>query len=274
MMTIPNILGRSLRQGFLTKKFLPLFVLYFVFLTILLTFIRPVLKILPEILSSEFTSFSLATVGITFTTLFILFLIVLFINIWFVGALSFQAYSNKKFRFCLKRSRQFYWRLACLSFLSILIGILTYEFSFIGNILRIIFDLILFFALPIIVIKNYSFISSIRESFQLFSKNIFRTVIFWVPLLLIMILIFFTLSFIIAAISTPILMKSLSSISSIDAVSDKQVWTQIIGVVLENYPLLYFISIIVSYFTSAAYTSYIFARTNFYLEISKRKRKQ
>ncbi|MFH0711125.1 MAG: hypothetical protein V1944_00950 [Candidatus Aenigmatarchaeota archaeon] len=273
MMSIPGILGRSLREGFLSKKFIPLFSLYFLFSALLLTFINPVLKILPDILSLEFTKFSLAVVGITFTTLIILFLIVLFINIWFVGALTFQAYSNKSFRSSLKKSQQVYWRLVCMSLLAILIGIITSQLSTPGNILRIIFDLILFFVIPGIIIKNYSLLSSMKKSFELFRKNILKTVIFWFILFLILILVFFTLAFLVAALATPVLMSSLSSISSLDTFTDKQIWTQVVGVILENYPLLYMLSIVISYFLAGAYTSYIFARTHFYLELLK-KRKQ
>jgi hypothetical protein len=274
-MSIPHIIVKSLREGFLTKRFVPLFALYFLFLAVLLTFMNPVLKILPDILSLEFTKFSLGVVGVTFATLLILFAIVLFTNLWFNGALCYQAYSKKPFRFCLKKSQQVYWRILALSFITILIGFVTFQLPTLGNVIRIILDLILFFALPSVLIKNYPLVLSIKKSFNLFSKNILRTVIFWVSMFLILILIFLALAFSIAAIAAPVLMKSLSSISSLDITStDKQVWIQIVGVVLNNYPLLYVLSVVVAYFMSGAYTFYIFGRTYFYLELLKKKSKQ
>jgi hypothetical protein len=275
MMSITHILAKSLRQGFLTRRFIPLFSLYFLFLAVLLTFMQPVLKILPDLLSLEFTRFSLGIIGITFATVIILFLIILFINIWFVGALTYQAYSNKSFMFCLEKSRRLYWRLLALSFITIFITVITFQLSVIGNILRIIIDLVLFFVLPGIMIKEQHLILSIKKSFELFSKHILRTVIFWLALFLFLILIFLALSFLLAATATPVLMKSLSTISSFEATStDKQIWIQIVGVILENYPLLYVLSVITAYFIAGAYTFYTFARTYFYLELLKKKSKQ
>jgi len=275
MMSIPHIIIRSLKEGFLSKKLLPLFVLYFVFLTALLTFMQPVLKILPDLLSLQFTKFSFGIIGVTFTTILILFLILMLVNLWFVGALTYQAYSKKSFRFSLKKSQPAYWRLLALSFITIFIGFIAYQLSVIGNIIRIILDLLLFFALPAIVIKNYQLIPAIKKSISLFSKNILKTVIFWLSLFVILILIFMALAFSIAASITPVLFKSLSSISSFDSFSsDKQAWIQVVGVILDNYPYLYLLSIFISYFAAGAYTFYIFARTYFYLELLKKTSNQ
>jgi len=232
----------------------------------------PVLKILPDLLALEFTKFSLGIVGVTFATIFILFLILLFVNLWFVGALTYQAYSKKSFRFSLHKATQVYWRLIALSFITFFIGFITYQLDILGNILRIILDLILFFALPGIVIQKYPLILSIKKSFNLFSKNILKTVIFWISMFVVLVLVFLALALAIASTFTPVLIKSLSSISSFEITStDKQVWTQIVGVILDNYPLLYVLSLIASYFIAGAYTFYLFARTYFYLELLKKK---
>lgn len=270
-MSIAEIILKSLRESVKPKRFLPFFLLYFLFFLCIIIFSIPTLQLLPSIIFLEFTAEELTIVVLNILALLAVFLIVCLVNLWFTGALIFDVYKNKGFDFGLKYSKSLFPQMVLLSFIIFLFVIVSSLFRELAIIVRIIIDWVFMFSFTSIIIKKDKFDAALTRSYNIVKKDLVRTITFLIMTYLISFAIFLFAVFIIAFSMFPLSLTLLEFTVTADQLQSipKQRLIQIIGLIFKSYPAFIVVSIVTSLFFSIAYIFIHISRTYYFLQKKK-----
>ena len=271
-MGITEIVLKSLEESVQPKRFLPFFLLYFLFSLCILIFSIPALQVLPSIILLEFTMTDLTIVAVNVLALLVVFLIVCLVNLWFTGALIFDVHKNKGFDKSLKHAKSLFSQMALLSLIIFLFAIVSNLFREFGIIVKIVIDWVFMFSLVSIIVKKDKFDTALTRSYNIVKKDLVKTIAFLVITYFISIAIFLFAVFAIAFAMAPLslTLMEIMPISGQLQVIPKQRLVQIIALIFRSYPAFILISIIASLFFSIAYVFIHISRTNYFLQKKKR----
>lgn len=269
-MSISEVISKSIKEMLLPKRFLPFFLLYFLFSLCALIFILPILQILPSLISFEFTKRQMAAAIINLSALFIVFLIVVLVNLWFTGALIHDIHKKKGFDFGLKQAQKQYWQILALSFVLFLLFAFSSLLKNFAIIARIAIDWIFMFSLPTIMIKKDSFDLALRRSYNFIRKNLLETFVFLLITYFIVFIILFVSALLVAFSLFPLFLSIVGSLPLTLEIQTQKI-VQMISLILSNYPSFVIASVIISFFLSISQVFIYTSRTYYFLELAKRK---
>jgi len=273
-MPILNIIARSFKETFKPKRLLPFFLLYFLFSICFLIFFMPILSISPFLLTLKYTSQQLALVSVNFAALFIIFILIFLLSLWFMGALIFDVWTGKGFELGLNYSKKLYWQILALSIILIIIaGILSFLDIF-GIILQVFVTWFFIFALPSIIVKKDSFELALMRSFSIVRKNLLRTFTFFLFISFISSVLLFSSVFLAIAAASP-LISSLSYMLKVISTSSQYLsqaeLVQLVGLLMNSYPIFFVVGIIVSLFFAFSHVFVLTTETYYFIELTKKK---
>jgi len=269
-MNILRIVAKSFSESVQLCRFLPFFLLYLVLLFTAAIFMIPIIKISPSIFTSDISKIISGAVAINLMPILIVLTIVIFANLWFVGALVYNIQTGKNFDESLKYSSSIYWHLLAFSLFAIIFTLLTYFAQF-GLIFGLIFDIIFFVSIPAIIMEK-NFLKGIKSSFDLMKKRFLQTVLIWIVVSVINLILFFALLFSIASIFAPLLANFFTMnpyMNTSKAFSTEQ-YVQLAGFILNNYHYVFLSCIISAFFFSVMAVFTYTSKTYFFLSISKK----
>lgn len=263
-MGILRVISKSLRESFRPKRFLPFFLLYLLTSIAFIILIFPVIKALPSMI----LGFSvLSTILPILLLLCAVFLIVLLLNLWFTGALIHNAISNKTFGKSLQYSKKVFWQILILSFVIFLLNMFSFLLGFFSFIAQLLIGLIFFYSLPALVIKKYTFDEAMKKSFDVVRRNVLKTIAFIIStriVILVMILVSF---FSIMLTLLPVFQDTLPIK---DMVLIQVAMSELVNIILKNYPLLLLTSVVASFFFAIIHVFDYLSRTYYFLELKKK----
>lgn len=269
---ILNIILKSLNEAVKPQRFLPFFLLYFIFSLSTLIFAMPVLFMLPSFLSLQFSKIQLAVTMINIVGFFIVFLIVILLNLWFTGALVFDLFKNKGFDKALKYSQKLYWQILILSlFIFIISSFASFVRGF-GIILGILIDWVFTFSLPILIIKKTNFKIALSKSYKIVRKRPIQTFVFWLAMNIVNLLIIFVTILFVTFFASPLILDimELLPLMKIFTTITNQKAIEIINLVLISYPTLMVLALILSFFIALSHVFRYNARTYYFLKLKRR----
>jgi len=272
-MGIISIILKSLGESFKPKRFLPFFLLYFIFFLCVLIFSMPVLQILPLLLSLQFTETELTIMVVNLLALVIVFFITILVNLWFTGALIFDIYKDKGFDAGLKYSKKLYLQMILLGSVFFLLILASFLLDWFGIFVRIAVDWIFMFSLISIIVKKDNFETSLKRSYNIVKKDILGTFVFLVLTWLVAFLIIFFSIFLISASLSPLFLEMLDivpPVAELETISVQRI-IQITYMILRSYPAFVIASLIASIFFSIAYVFIYISRTYYFLQKKKRR---
>jgi len=270
-MDVFEIMSKSLLETIKFGRFLPFFFLYFLLSISILSFLIPMLYILPSMVSPPVTGRQLAILMVNLSGSFIVFLIVILLNLWFTGALVYSLYKKKKFDFSLKYSQKFFWQMLALTFVIFLFTCLSSLLKNIGIFVTILIYWVFMFSLPSIIIKKDKFDTALVRSYDIVKKNTIRTFVFWLFVNFISFIILFVCLFLVALSTAPLLLD-IAEITPEYQPSLSMRAFQLVSVIFENYPVLLVSATIVSFFLALSYVFIYTSRTYYFFEISKKRK--
>jgi len=188
-------LGDGLRFGFHPKRWLQLFVVDAVFLSLILYAIYSNLSDMIYIISSlgiaadRFLIMSLLNYILIPVFVFIVWFLV---RIWMQGSIIYQGWKTKdseigkSWRFACRKYPSLLLALLIITLVSVLVSMIPY----IGFILAIVISWIFYFALQAIIIRNIGFYEGLEDSYKIFRKHPFEVIVIWLVILIVNIVIF------------------------------------------------------------------------------------
>ncbi|MEM7821285.1 MAG: hypothetical protein QXX38_00485 [Candidatus Aenigmatarchaeota archaeon] len=268
-MGIVEIITKSLKETIKLKRFLPFFLLYLLFSLCCIIFLLPTLQIMPSVLSFRQPTISAGIVIVNLSATFIIFIIVILTNLWFTGALIFDIQTNTGFDLGLKHSQKLYIRILGISFLVFVLNLLSTVLERISFVIRILIDWVFMFSIPAIIIKKDSFENAILRSYKIVRKNIIKTFVFYILVVLISSLILITGIFFSALIIFPLVSKIIKTISFFEI--NRAQLAQIASLLIDNYISLILASVILSFFFSISHVFNYTSKTKFFLKYLRKR---
>ena len=268
---ILSIVLKSLKESIKPRRFLPFFLLYFIFCLSVLIFALPILSVIPSMLSLQFTNAQIAIAMVNILGLMIVFAMVVLLNLWFSGALVYSLYKNKKFNASLQYSQKLFWQMFALSLTLLIFTGFTYLVKVFGTFLQAIVDIVFMFSLPILIIKRSNFKVALVKSYNIVRKNLLRTFLFWVIMhivnlaIIILGIFFITLSSVTLLMNIMTLLPMMTELTTVTAVEV----TQIVNLIVASYPTLILIAAIGSFFMSLSHVFRYASRTFYFLKAKK-----
>jgi hypothetical protein len=177
-------LSEGLKFGFYPHRWLQLFAVDLVFVSLIISLVYSSLSDIAYIISSMKTETGrfLVLSLLSYIWIPIIILILWFIvRIWINGAIIHQSWKTKNSE--IGKS----WRYACRKYPSLLvaiiiIGLLSILVSivpYVGWILTIVFSWIFYFTLQSIMIRSRGFYEGLDDSYKIFMKNPFEVIVIW-----------------------------------------------------------------------------------------------
>jgi hypothetical protein len=260
-------LGDGLRFGFHPKRWLQLFAVDAVFISLILYAIYFNLSDMIYI----FSSLSAGADGFLILSLLkyiwipvLIFAVWRLVRIWIDGAIIYQGWKTKDSE--IGKS----WRFACRKYPSLLLALLIITLvsglvliiPYIGFILAIVISWIFYFALQAIIIRNIGFYEGLEDSYRIFRKHPFEVIVIWLAILIVNIVIFgiFALPFAYLLLTNIFYLAQTTGLASLLLMLKEQV----VFFVASGLILLIGISI------TTAFT--LKAKAEFYLQLRKRFR--
>ncbi len=268
---ITEILWKSLKEAFNPKRFSYFFLLYLIFSACALIFSRPVLAALPALLSLQFTDSQIAVVMLNMVAMFIVFVLVVVLNVWFTGALVYGFTKKVGFDQALRYSQSLYWRMSILGFILVLIYAVSSIFKSFAFWVRLLANWIFMFSLPALIIKKDSFEQALARSFEMVKKKPIQTGVLWILLNLIRFSILFICLILVAVASFPLLsdLSDLMAMRVQTSTLENQQLAQVVNTLLNSYPLLFLIAVIISFFFSVSYVFDYACQTFYFLKMKR-----
>jgi len=234
----------------------------------------PILSVSPYLFSLKYSSNHLAVVAINLLGIFIVFLLVVLVDLWFSGALIFEVWKKKGFEKGLKYSKKRYPHLLALGIIFAIFGAVLYFLGELGSLIQLLVTWLLIFARPSIIVKKDSFDLAIARSFHIVKRNFLRTFAFF------LLIVAFTYAFLFASIFLSFLFASplisrfvylLRVISTTSYSISQPELIQIVGLLMESYPFFFVIGFIVSLFYAFSHVFALTAETYYFLDLTKKK---
>lgn len=269
-MDVLYIIFKSLKDSINLKRILPFFLLYLIFFNCVLIFSMPILSFLPSLTTLQFSATEIATVMVNLTALLIVFVIVVLLNLWFVGALIYDVFKKRGLEVSLKYSQKFYWQMIILSFIVFLFTGISMIFGPFGLILRIAIDLFLLFSLPAIIIKKCSADTAMTKSYNLVKNNFIKSLVFWVVVNFIKVAILLIGAILVTILLLPVVVRVMGSFIGIETITPQQM-TQAVILILRNYSNLMFVCLIISLFSAFSTVFTYTSRTYYFLSLLKKR---
>jgi hypothetical protein len=269
---IKEIYFKSLKESFKLRRLLPFFLLYLFSSLISCFFFLPILSLLPNILTLKFSQENLNLILLNSSIILIIFLIAFILNCWLAGALVYDVWRKEGLKAGFKFSKKLLTQILSLNFVLAFLNLFFALLGSLGLILRVFSSLIFLFSLPLLIIKREDFLSAMKGSYELVSKNLLNSFLFWLFLYLIYYSILFASFFLVIFSVSPLLSRiiSLYQIFSSYGEFSQAGLIQIIGL-LTNTPESIAISLtIFSFFFSYSYVFLTTAKTNYFLFLGKR----
>lgn len=169
----------ALKFGFNPKRWLPLFILDAVLLSIVALFLVYGFGIFLSVLTST-GSAPILTSLITLTVpLIVIVTIDTLLKIWIDGAIIHQANKEKEFEKSWNIALNRYPRLFLVVFVIVILSLLVSMVPFVGFIFIIIISLILFFPLQAVMVDDKKTMDSLKKSWKIFKKKPLSVFIIW-----------------------------------------------------------------------------------------------
>lgn len=271
-MAIVEILKRSLEKSLKPKRFLPFFMLYFIFSLTLLVLIYDLLPSLQSIIMMIPSELDLQKIMVDSVLIIIASIIMLVISTLLNGALIFGLSKGKGFSNSIGPARRFFLRMTFFACLIATINILS---SFLGDfsiIISFVAGWVLMFSMVSIVVRDDSLNKSLQRSYAIVRKNMGKTFVFYA----ISILIFFLILIVGLAFVDISLFPMFSRIEQY--FPDPASWADFssaqgvtaVSVVLEQYPYFILASAVASLFLAIASVFMQASRTYYFLSFKKK----
>jgi|GEM_PF-3206545 hypothetical protein len=272
-MGIRRIYLKSLIESFKFNRLLPFFFLYLLLSSFSLLFFLPILSLLPNILSLKFTQENLNLIILNSSILLTIFLIAFIFNCWFAGALVYDVWRKEGFKAGLKFSKKLLTQILGLYFILAFLNLLFTFLGTLGLVLRFLASFVFVLSLPLIIIKREEFLSAMKRSYELVSKSLLNSFLFWLFLYLIYYSIIFLSIFLAIFSISPLLSQIISfyQIFSTYAEFSQAGLIQIIGLITNNLEAITISLIIFSFFFSYSYVFLITTKTYYFLFLSGKK---
>lgn len=275
-MSILEVIAKSFIESFMPKRLLPFLLLYLLYSFCFLILFMPILSVLPFLATYKYSPQQISLVEINGTALTIVSIIVLLLNLWFTGALTHDVFSGKGFDEGLKYTRKFYWQLLALFVVLALVVAISLFLPFeISLIVVFLIGWFFIFSIPSIIIKKDSFEIGITRSLNTVRKNMKKTFLFGILTYFIASLIFYFSIFFVVLTTFPLaerfLLVMVLSFSGVQDPALEGELIQAVGFIMNSYPSLIAVSVVFSLFASFSYVFLFSAKTNYFLELSKKK---
>jgi hypothetical protein len=271
-MAVVEILKRSLEKSVKPKRFLPFFVLYFIFSLALLAIIYDLLPPLQNIIMMSPSELDLQKIIVDSVLIIIASIIMLVVSTLLNGALIFGLSKGKVLSDSIGPAKRFFWKMTFFAGLIAVINILSTFLGDLSLIISFIAGWVLMFSMVSIVVRDDTLNKSLRRSYEIVRKNVGKTFVFYIISLLIWFLILIVgLVFVDISLfpmfsrveqffPDPASWADFSSAQSVTA----------IGVVLEQYPYLILASAVASLFLAIASVFIQASRTYYFLSFKKK----
>lgn len=271
-MSILSVLSRSLREMLWPRRFLPFFLLYFLFSTSTFILLLPWLNVITR---------ESAVLGpcLFVSPILLLFLLILvaLVDLWFTGALIYDVKTKKGFEKGLKEAKKIYSPLFLTGLVIFLFFCLSLLFGRFAFIIQILIDVGFFFALPAVVVEKEGFEKGLRRSYNLVKKTPLQTLIFWLLSRFLLFIIFIVSLFFIALTVSPIIFNvipvgELQSLRTMNITISNKLGVRMVSSVLQNYPIVLLAAGVISFFLAVCHCFDYMAKTYYFIELAKRKR--
>lgn len=273
-MSLGEVVSKSLKETLSLKRVLPFFLLYSIFSTCSLILFMPILSVSPYLFSLKYSSNHLAVVAINLLAIFIVFLLVVLVDLWFSGALIFDVWKKKGFDKGLEYSKKRYPNLLALGIIFAIFGAILYFLGEIGSLVQLLITWLFIFALPAIIVKKDSFDLAIARSFHVVKKNFLRTFVFFLLIVAFTYFFIFASAFLSFFFAAPIISKFVYLLRVISTTSysiSQPELIQMVGLLMENYSFFFVIGFIISLFYAFSRVFALTAETYYFLELTKKK---
>lgn len=260
-------LSEGIKFGLHPKRWLQLFVVDIVFLSVVVSLIYFSLSDIAYIISSMRTEAGKFLLFDLFNYIWlpiIVFLLWFIVRLWMKGSIIYQSWKTKSSE--IGKS----WNYSCKKYPSLLVAVvITTLLSFLvslipymGWLLTVVISWLFYFALQSIIIKNLDFYGGLEDSYKIFKKNPFEVIVIWllIGIVNIVIVSIFALPFAFLMLANVYYLAKTTGIASILLMFKEQ-----ISLFLAS-GLIFLVGISIS----AAFT--LKAQVEFYLQLKKRFR--
>lgn len=272
MVEYGKALSRGLSFGIKPKRWLQLFILDIIFISIGLAIVLPNL---PEIISilatsnQDFTMF-LPFIGVA-ASVFAVFIVWILVRLWFTGAIVHQSYKEKdKISNSYRIAGRKYGHLFLATLIVTIILMAVNMIPYVGWVIAIILSWVFFFIVQGIMVSNMGFAKTIENSYHIFRKNPPQVFLAWLFIAIVTFVIY-----IIFSIPAMFLMfgmfASLIPMFTGTTLPQSEALASLSQVIQTNMLALIVVGIILLVGMSIAQIFALKAQTEFYLQLKKKK---
>ncbi|MBU0530529.1 MAG: glycerophosphoryl diester phosphodiesterase membrane domain-containing protein [Nanoarchaeota archaeon] len=186
-------IGNTFRFSFSFKRWFPFFIVNVIFFLLALGLTIPNMEAFITMMTTNtFASGGLLIVQYI-AAMAALFVVWALLLIYISAAIVHQSHKEKEVKKSWQVARKKFWSfLASLIVITLITLVISVALSlipfigpFLGNIASIIISIMFFFAFPAIVLKNQGFHDGLKDSYDIFKKNVLRVILIWIVIILI-----------------------------------------------------------------------------------------